>query len=138
MSSAFSIGGLDASFKNIKATTTIPAYTGVCLCTTEGAVSYWTTKGYDQVGVTQEAINPLVTGRVRLLCGGGVSRIKMSSGAYTTARLATTSILVGIAANGRGYHITTTTLFPVGKAMVKWAASDIVEIQLVNSIKSKI
>ena len=61
MSSAFQLGGLDGSFKNIKATTTIPAYTGVCLCTTEGAVKYVTTKGYEMFGISQEAINPLTT-----------------------------------------------------------------------------
>ena len=62
------------TFKN-EATTTIPAYCFVRLCTTNNSVDIITTRGtVAPIGISQEAINPSKTGAIAI---DGVSRFHL-------------------------------------------------------------
>lgn len=127
MSKAFSSGLHTLTFKNA-ATTTIPEYCFVRLCTTVGSVDIITTRGtVAPVGIAQAAINPSDTGKIAI---SGVSRLKMASTGYTTMAV-TTPMQIGSAANGRGVVLTTSTSLELGAiGYSTFAASDIVAVQL--------
>lgn len=127
MSKAFSADVVSITLKNAS-TTTVPAYCAVRINTTPGECDLITTKGtVPAYGVSQEAINPSDEGKVAV---SGISRLKMSSGAYTTLAV-TTPNPVTVASNGRGQGpITTSTYFTLGRTLSTWAASDIIAVQL--------
>jgi hypothetical protein len=118
------------TFKN-EATTTIPAYAFVRLCTTNNSVDIITTRGtVAPIGISQEAINPSDNGKVAL---SGVSRLKMASTGFTTMYV-TTPMQIGSAANGRGVVLTTSTTLEMGaRGLSTFAASDIVTVVIANS-----
>jgi len=117
------------TFKN-EATTTIPAYTFVRLCTTNNSVDIITTRGtVPPVGITQVAINPDDTGKVAI---DGMSRLRMAGTGYTTMAV-TTPMNIGANASGNGVVLTTSVTLELGaRGFSTFAASDIVTVKIAN------
>lgn len=124
---SWSAGLVKVTFTNNTATTSIPAFTFVKLTTTPGTVTAIATKGQVPFGITQEIIKPLMPGAIAVR---GISRLKMCGTAYTTAPQVTTPIQVGANASGCGKKLTTSTLWVKAIALTKYAASEIIAVEL--------
>ncbi len=118
------------TFKN-EATTTIPVYTFVRLCTTNNSVDIITTRGtVAPIGITQVAINPSDTGKIAI---SGVSRLRMCGTAFSTMYV-TTPMQIGANASGNGKVLTTSTTLEMGaRGLSTFAASDIVTVIIQHS-----
>jgi len=123
---------LDTMTMKNEATTTIPAYTFVRLCTTNNSVDIITTRGtVPSIGITQVAINPSDTGKVGT---DGFSRLKMGSTAFSTMYV-TTPMQIGANASGNGVVLTTTgSVFFGGRGLATYAASDIATVKIAHGI----
>jgi hypothetical protein len=130
MSKAYEAFLNQLTFKN-EATTTIPIYTFVRLCTTNNSCDIITTRGtVAPIGITQEAINPSDTGNVAI---DGISMLKMGSTGFTTMYV-TTPMQIGANASGKGVVLTTSVTLEMGaRGLSTFAASDIVAVKIANS-----
>ena len=130
MSKAYEMHLNTLTMKN-EATTTIPAYSFVRLCTTNNSVDIITTRGtVAPIGISQVAINPSDTGKIAI---DGMSRLKMGSTAMTTMYV-TTPMQIGANASGLGVVLTTSVTLEMGaRGFSTFAASDIVAVKIANS-----